>query len=68
MKLLDPNPLKFACTIYMHDLLKWGVNAPKVTIADLQQTKHEIIEMNISTQRHDILYISKEISHMYQEI
>jgi hypothetical protein len=46
----------------------WGDNAPKVTLANLQQREHEIIKMSISTQRHDILYISKLISHMHQEV
>jgi hypothetical protein len=39
----------------------WEDNAFEVTPADLQRKEQERIEMNLSTQRHGILYKFKEI-------
>jgi hypothetical protein len=47
---------------------KWGDNAPRVTPTNMQSKERERTKMNMSTQRHGILYRSKEISHMYQEV
>jgi hypothetical protein len=45
----------------------WENNAFKVYFANLQQREQERTWMNLSTQIHGTLYISKEILHTYQE-
>ncbi len=50
------------------ELKGWGKNAFKVPSIYLQQREQERTNMSMSTQRHGILYRSKEILHTYQEV